>query len=345
MGQTLRVLRPPEKGGKFEISEDEALVMLKHPNPNGFPSSDVMVLWKNAKSLTQSRESKWIIDFPPELSLAEAACYEGPFSYLLNHVKDFRSQNRYEGLRERWWVHRRPGLELRSYQRNHTRTLCTPMVSKHRSFLWIPSVVQPDKTAYCFGTEDDYFFGVLHSRPHEVWARAQGTQVRERESGFRYTPTTCFETFPFPEPTEAQRAAIAEAARRLNELRENWLNPAEWVKTETLEFPASVDGPWARYVVEPDARGIGTARWPRLVPRSRDAATLLKKRTLTNLYNSRPAWLDQAHQALDAAVFAAYGWPSTLSDDALLAALLDMNLTRPAAGPAPCPEPADDPAE
>ena len=52
-----------------------------------------------------------------------------------------------------------------------------------------------------------------------------GTQLREVESGFRYTPTTCFETFPFPEPDEAQRAAVAAAAVQLNQLREGWLNP------------------------------------------------------------------------------------------------------------------------
>jgi len=40
----------------------------------------------------------------------------------------------------------------------------------------------------------------------------------------------------------------------------------------------------------------------------------LKKRTLTNLYNAHPAWLTDAHRKLDEAVFAAYGWPATLTD-------------------------------
>lgn len=54
----------------------------------------------------------------------------------------------------------------------------------------------------------------------------------------------------------------------------------------------------------------------------------LKKRTLTNLYNQRPTWLDLAHKKLDAAVFAAYGWPEDLSDDHILQRLLDLNLER-----------------
>ena len=117
-----------------------------------------------------------------------------------------------------------------------------------------------------------------------------------REAWPRYTPTTCFETFPFPKPTAEQAAAISCAAKELDDLRSRWLNPPEWTKTEVLEFPGSVDGPWARYVVAPDARGIGTVRWPRVVPKDPDCAASLKQRTLTNLYNQRPAWLDLGPQ-------------------------------------------------
>ena len=117
----------------------------------------------------------------------------------------------------------------------------------------------------------------------------------------------------------------------LDDLRNAWLYPPEWTKTEVLEFPGSVDGPWARYVHDPDGSGVGTARWPRLVPRDPDCAASLKARTLTNLYNQRPAWLDLAHQKLDAAVFAAYGWDPDVSDEELLEKLLALNLERAAA--------------
>ena len=162
------------------------------------------------------------------------------------------------------------------------------------------------------------------------------------ESGFSYTPTTCFETFPFPEPTPIQRDAIAAAAKELDRLRSNWLNPPEWTRTEVLEFPGSVDGPWRRYVADPDARGIGTVKYPRSVPRDAASAANLKKRTLTTLYNDRPTWLRDAHRRLDDAVFAAYGWPPSLSDDDLLARLLDLNLSRAAAGTPPTAEDADE---
>ena len=61
-------------------------------------------------------------------------------------------------------------------------------------------------------------------------------------------------------------------------------------------------GPWSPYLVKPNKNGIGTVRYPRLEPRDDDRAAKLKKRTLTNLYNERPAWLDLVHKKLDAAV-------------------------------------------
>jgi hypothetical protein len=124
------------------------------------------------------------------------------------------------------------------------------------------------------------------------------------------------------------RAVIAAAAKELNELRERWLNPPEWTVPRVLEFPGSINGPWARYVVAANIHGIGTVRYPRLEPRDADSMAKLKQRTLTNLYNERPAWLDLAHNKLDAAVAAAYRWPADLSDEQILERLLALNLER-----------------
>src|SRR5699024_7268910 len=134
--------------------------------------------------------------------------------------------------------------------------------------------------------------GVLHSWPHELWARRQGTQLREAESGSRYTPTTTFETFPFPwspgsEPWGDPRVeAIAGAARDLVAKRDAWLNP----------------------------------------PGAADAE--LKRRTLTALYNERPTWLDLAHRRLDRAVLDGYGWPHDAGDEEILERLLALNTER-----------------
>jgi hypothetical protein len=95
-----------------------------------------------------------------------------------------------------------------------------------------------------------------------------------------------------------------------------------------LEFPGSIDGPWSRFVVEPDADGIGTVRYPRIEPRDDDCAAKLAKRTLTNLYNERPAWLAHAHAKLDAAVAAAYAFDLDLTNEQILERLLALNIER-----------------
>src|SRR5690606_2143599 len=98
--------------------------------------------------------------------------------------------------------------------------------------------------------------------------------------------------------------AIATAAARLNELRENWLNPPDLVNREPEIVPGHPD---------------------RILPINEEAAQKLRKRTLTNLYNERPAWLQNANKELDEAVAAAYGWPADLSDDEVLARLVELN--------------------
>jgi hypothetical protein len=183
----------------------------------------------------------------------------------------------------------------------------------------------------------------LHSRLHEVWALKLGTRLETRP---RYTPTTCFETFPFPEPNEQQKIDIADAAKELNELRENWLNPPEWTTTRVLEFPGSIDGPRSRFIdnnggttsVSSQNQGrdrahpsIGTVHYPRLEARDEECAKKLAKRTLTNLYNERPAWLTHAHAKLDVAVAAAYGFGADLNDQRILEKLLALNLESAAA--------------
>lgn len=214
---------------------------------------------------------------------------------------------------------------MRSAIAKLSRFIATPTVSKHRLFKWLTSPTLPDHQLIVFARDDDCFFGVLHSRFHEVWALKLGTRLETRP---RYTPTTSFETFTFPESTDKQKIEISAAAKELNELRENWLNPPEWTTTRIFEFPGASDGPWSRFVVEPDARGIGTVRYPVIEPRDSDCAKELTKRTLTNLYNERPAWLANAHAKLDSTVAYAYGFPVDLTDEQILERLLALNQQR-----------------
>lgn len=126
-----------------------------------------------------------------------------------------------------------------------SRYLVTPRVAKHRLFHWLDARILPDSQLIVIARDDDTTFGVLHSRFHEVWSLRRGTWLGKGNDP-RYTPTTTFETFPFPEGlspdvpaadyvADPRAQAVASAARRLVELRDRWLNPPEWV--EWVEEP------------------------------------------------------------------------------------------------------------
>ena len=282
----------PSPKAPFDIGADLAEQMLAAPiNVNGLPNSDVVRPVASAIDLTRRSRGKWTIDFGL-MPVEQAAQYEMPFEYVQEHVRPIRSRNRRAAYAEKWWQYAEARPGMRDALKGNSRFIATPGVSKHRIFVWIKPEVLCNQGILVFARDDDYFFGVLHSRAHELWARGTGTQLREAESGFRYTPTSTFETFPLPWPPNEEPEAdsrigvIAQAASRLDGLRQNYLNPD----------------------------GASEAQ--------------LKKLTLTNLYNARPTWLDNAHKKLDAAVFAAYGWPEEIVDEDILKNLLALNLER-----------------
>ena len=223
----------------------------------------------------------------------DAALFEEPFEYVNQHIRPIRELNNDPQRRTKWWRLGRSGADLRRAKQNKNRIIVTPRVAKHRLFVWADSELVPDSRLFAFARDDSYFFGVLHSRAHEVWTLATCSWHGVGDDP-TYNTSTCFEPFPFPWPPGHEPAgdlsaeAIAAAARDLVAKRDAWLNPPSASESE------------------------------------------LKKRTLTNLYNQRPTWLDDSHRALDRAVFAAYGWPADISDDEILRRLLDLNHTRAA---------------
>jgi len=320
-----------KKVGAFDVDTPTAVGFLRSPNPDLRPNSDVVRPYRNGSDLVRKPSNRWIVDFGTDRGMSDAALYDKPFAYVVECIKPTREKNARKSRAEKWWLLGETLPAFRRAVKGLARYIATPCVSKFRVFVWLDTSVIPDGKLIMVAWDDDYHFGILHSRLHEAWTLATcGWHGKGNDPN--YNPTICFETFPFPKPTDAQGEAIAMAAKRLDELRNNWLNPPEWTRTETLEFPGSADGPWKRYIdpATVDDRGIGTVRYPRLVPRDAECAKELKKRTLTNLYNERPTWLDLAHRKLDEAVFAAYGWEPSLSDEDLLAALLALNLERSA---------------
>ena len=371
------------KKAKFEIPADLARQWLAQPNPHGRPNSDVLKPWANGFELSRGPQHQWIIDFGNELSEQEAALYESPFAYVTKHIKPERITKSEAALSVYWWRFGRPRVELRSAIKSLPRFIATVAHSKHRFFVWLPVSTSPDQALITVTRADDTTFGILHSRFHELWSIRKGTSIGVGNDP-RYTPTTCFETFPFPDgltpadtahqrtellecgacipaglatapggdlpgagagtgnapieklpskqalalmqqaqaaikklPVKPAAVAIAQAAHRLDQLRQNWLNPPEWAERMPEVVPL----------------GMTTSPYPARVVAKPGFEKELAKRTLTNLYNLRPAWLAAAHHALDAAVAAAYGWADGapgMTDEVILQRLLALNLQRTA---------------
>ncbi len=229
--------------------------------------------------------ARWIIAFKESMSISKAALYAEPFAHVAKHVKPARQRNRVTKIRVVT-----PAITSRN-------VACTcKSVALHRDSRDSPAQsVCPDHPLIVRARDDDTMFGILHSRFPELWSLRLGTWIGKGNDP-RYTTTT-FQTVPLPQGLEPnvpaidyaanpRAIAVADAASKLVELRDRWLNPPEWVE----------------WVGEP------VSGFPaRPVPRNSEVAQAVQDRTLTKPCNARPQWLADAHAALDASVATAYG--------------------------------------
>jgi hypothetical protein len=338
------VFQGTKKVGAFDVAGEVARVWLKAPNPNGKSNSAVLRPSWNGLDVTRRPRDVWIVDFGVALLESDASLYESPFAHVVDHVKAERIGNRRESRARFWWRHGDAQPAMRAAIAGLSRYLVTPEVSKHRVFVWADGTTSPDSKLMVIARADDMNFGFVQSRVHEVWSLELGSIHGDGDDGGRprYTPSTTFETFPFPvgltpadtahqrteavddgalipadllAPVRDHAAGIARAAKRLVD---RWLNPPEWTERVPEVVPL----------------GIERSPYPdRILPRP-GFEKEVAKRTLTNLYNLRPTWLAQAHEALDAAVAAAYGWADytpAMPDEEILRRLLALNQERAAA--------------
>jgi len=319
-----------QKSGPFDIPGELAREWLQLPlNPHGKPNSNVLRPTSNGSDMVSRRRDMWLIDFPRELTESEASLWQAPFEYLLNardedgrSLKQLREQHDNQSAIERWWEHWRTRPEMRSAVAKLRRYIVTPMTSEYRLFKYFELPLLVDNNTIVIARDDDTSFGIVQSSTHEVWSTQMGNRMGVGNQR-RYNPATIFESFPFPKGltpdipaadyAEDDRAqAIAKAASHLNELRENWLNPPDLLERVAEVVPGYLD---------------------RLLPVNDKAVKTLKNRTLTNLYNERPTWLEHAHRDLDRAVAAAYGWEDDfdkgrLTDDEIMKRLFELNQIR-----------------
>lgn len=299
----------------FVLSGEAAREMLLMPqNPNGCANRDVIVPFLVGDDITGRPLDRFIVDFG-EMNERDAALYEIPYAFI-GPVKSHRAKMTQPEALTTWWQHWRSRPELRAAIKSLNRFIVTSRVAKYRIFVWRKTPTLADNATVVIAREDDATFGILNSKFHEAWSLRRGTRLGVGNDP-RYTPTTTFQSFAFPKgltpnipakdyADDPRAQAIAKAAKRLDELRNAWLNPPDLIDIVPEVVPGYPD---------------------RILPKNEAAAAELKKRKLTNLYNQRPQWLSDAHRDLDATVATAYGWPVDISEEDALARLLELNLS------------------
>ncbi len=331
------------KGGAFECDPTLARQWLQQPNPSGLSNAEVLRRWANGLDIVRRPSDNWLVDFGCDMREADAQLFEKPFQHVRKNVYPQRQKSNRESYKKYWWLFSEPVPTMRAAVANLKRQLVTVVVAKHRIFTWLDRRILPDHALAVVAREDDCTFGILQSRFHRLWSLRLGTSLEDRP---RYTPTTCFETFPFPlgltpEDTSSQETEevegvvipaglnpsvktkaihVARAASRLYKLRERWVNPPEWVVTVSENVPVGMAfSPYPDRIIERPGISVEDSKE-------------LSRRTMTNLYNEFPDWLKSLHEELDLAVAACYGfqYDSSNSDEYVLTALLGENKARSA---------------
>ncbi|MFN7633585.1 MAG: type IIL restriction-modification enzyme MmeI [Acetobacteraceae bacterium] len=225
--------------------------------------------------------------------------FPAAFQHVLVHVKPKRDVNARESIRRCWWQFGWPRPELRRALVGLPRYIATVETMRHRLFAFMPAELMPDNKFVCIAAADGFTLGVLQSRLHVEWANAAGGRLGVGNDPV-YSKTVCFNPFPFPDATPAQRAEIAAIAEDLDAHRKARLAAHPHLTlTGLYNVLAALRANRPLTAAEKDVH---------------DAGQVSILRTL--------------HDRLDAAVAAAYGWPADLPDAAVVARVVALNAER-----------------
>jgi hypothetical protein len=253
------------------------------------------------KDLTQTLVEKYIIDFFGISLVDVEKNYPTLLQRVLELVKPERDEKERKTYRDKWWLFAEPRALLRPAISKLSRYIVTCRTSRHRFFSFINGSTIPDAKVIAIALEDASFLGVLSSRIHKAWALATGAWLGVGNDS-NYNHSECFGKFPFPNPPEALKAHIRELGERLEAYRK---------RQQGLHPDLTMTGMYN--VLEKLRAG------QELTPKER----VIHEQGLVSV-------LKQIHDELDAAVFEAYGWPATLSDEEILERLVALNKERAA---------------
>jgi hypothetical protein len=206
-----RSFQGPIPAGSFYLDVEEGRALLARTDAH---YADVVRPYLIGDDITddpQQAPRRFVVDFAFR-PLEDAERYAAAMALVRARVKPERDRNRDRGFREQWWRFGRPRGEMRGALAPLSRYIAGNRIGKRFLYSWQTPDVCPSDLTVVFAFDDDYAMGMLTSVVHQTWARTEASTLRV---DFRYTPTTCFETFPWPAPDDAQRQRIGSIAADL----------------------------------------------------------------------------------------------------------------------------------
>ncbi|MGH2981293.1 MAG: DNA methyltransferase, partial [Solirubrobacterales bacterium] len=211
-----RSFQGPIPAGSFYLEPEEAEEILARSEADYSPVVRPYLIGDDITEEPEQRPRRWIIDFGMR-SLEEAAEFPEALQIVRERVKPEREKNRREAYRKFWWRFAEPRPGMREAIAQLSRYIAGNRIGKRFLYCWAEIATCPSDLTIVFAFEDDYAIGVLMSSTHLTWADSESSTLRVDR---RYTPTSCFETFPWPQANVNARQEIGEAARRLIERRQ-----------------------------------------------------------------------------------------------------------------------------
>lgn len=203
---------PSPKAKGFFLTDPEVRSLINDPDHD---YRSIVRPYLTASDITDHplrHASRWVIDFGLA-SLQEAMRYPRALAIARERVKPEREQNRRKAYRERWWLFAEPRRNLRAAVEPLPRFAATPGHAKRFGVDWFSSEVLASNATNVFAFADDYSMGILLSRAHEAWAWSQASTLK---GDLRYTPSSVFMTFPWPDSATAEQCeAVAGLSQRL----------------------------------------------------------------------------------------------------------------------------------
>lgn len=258
--------------------------------------------YRNGRDLTARPRGVMVIDLFGLEAEDVRQKFPAVYQHVLAEVKPERDTNNRETRKLNWWIFGEPISTFRPALANQPRYIATVETTKHRVFQFLDASILPDNKLVAIGLNDALHLGVLSTRLHGVWALRTGGWLGMGNDPV-YVKTKCFDPFPFPDASEAQKSAIRTIAEELDAHRKRVLAAhAHLTLTGLYNVLEELRAGTAPDALEPKSRQIFD-----------DGLVLILK---------------ELHDRLDSEVFAAYGWPADLSDDEILARLVALNATR-----------------